>query len=196
MKNLNRILLTTGLVVLAIAANAQEKGRSFSYNSADTVDSDFSAAGDVDLKARTTIKVNPYLYISGNFGAEWVVDGWGTGIDTRVESIKFFHNETLTLDLELFDNPKKVSGTKTGDQSVLLAGQLQFVNEATGRDLYDSGMVPIAELNKAFNPSGPHFEVGYTGGLLKLNFGRKITIRPEVGPGTYENVGVIKVIRN
>jgi len=54
----------------------------------------------------------------------------------------------------------------------------------------------IEKLNEMFNPSGPNFEVGYTGGLLRLDFGRKISIKPEVGPGTYENVGLIKVIRN
>jgi hypothetical protein len=90
----------------------------------------------------------------------------------------------------------KTSGTKTGDQSVELEGQLRFVNEQNGKDLFDSGMMNIEKLNEMFNPSGPNFEVGYTGGLLRLDFGRKISIKPEVGPGTYENVGLIKVIRN
>ena len=195
MKNI-RILAIAAIAVLAVAANAQVKGRSFSYTSKDSIDADYSGAGDVDLKARTTVKVNPYLYITGNLGAEWTVDGWGTGIDTKVESLRFFHNETLTLDLEKFDNPMKISGTKTGAQAVTLEGQLSFVNETTGAALWDSGMVEVLKLNEIFNPSGPHFEVGYTGGLLKLDFSRKITINPEVGPGVYENVGLIKVIRN
>ena len=196
MKMISRILATAGIAALAIAANAQVEGRSFKYTSADAISADYSAAGNVDLKVRTTVKVNPYLYISGNLGAEWTVDGWGTGIDTKVESIKFFHNETLTLDLEQFAAPVKTSGTKTGAQAVDLEGQLHFFNDQNGKDLYDSGMVNIAKLNDMFNPSGPNFEVGYTGGLLRLDFGRKISIKPEVGPGTYENVGLIKVIRN
>ena len=196
MKMISRILTVAGLSALAIAANAQVTGRSFSYKSTDTISSDYSASGDVDLKVRTLIKVNPYLYITGNLGAEWTVDGWGTGVDTKVESIKFFHNETLTLDLEQFAAPVKTSGTKTGNQAVDLQGQLKFVNDQNGKDLYDSGMIDIADLNGMFNPSGPNFEVGYTGGLLRLDFGRKISIKPEVGPGTYENVGLIKVIRN
>ena len=196
MKMISRILTVAGIAGLAIAANAQVTGRSFSYKSTDTISSDYSASGDVDLKVRTLIKVNPYLYITGNLGAEWTVDGWGTGVDTKVESIKFFHNETLTLDLEQFAAPVKTSGTKTGSQAVDLQGQLKFVNDQNGKDLYDSGMIDIADLNGMFNPSGPNFEVGYTGGLLRLDFGRKISINPEVGPGTYENVGIIKVIRN
>jgi len=196
MKMISRILATAGLAALAIAANAQVEGRSFKYTSTDAISADFSAAGNVDLKVRTLINVNPYLYISGNFGAEWTVDGWGTGVDEKVESIMFFHNETLTLDLEEFAAPVKTSGTKTGDQSVELEGQLRFVNEQNGKDLFDSGMMNIEKLNEMFNPSGPNFEVGYTGGLLRLDFGRKISIKPEVGPGTYENVGLIKVIRN
>jgi len=196
MKMISRILATAGLAALAIAANAQVEGRSFKYTSTDAISADFSAAGNVDLKVRTLINVNPYLYISGIFGAEWTVDGWGTGVDEKVESIMFFHNETLTLDLEEFAAPVKTSGTKTGDQSVELEGQLRFVNEQNGKDLFDSGMMNIEKLNEMFNPSGPNFEVGYTGGLLRLDFGRKISIKPEVGPGTYENVGLIKVIRN
>jgi hypothetical protein len=117
-------------------------------------------------------------------------------VDTKVESIRFFHNETLTLDLEGFSNPKKTGGTKTGAQEVQLEGQLHFFNDQAGKDIYDSGMVLIAKLNDMFNPSGPSFQVGQTGGVMRLDFGRRITVSPQVGPGTYENVGVIKVIRN
>ena len=57
-------------------------------------------------------------------------------------------------------------------------------------------MVAIAKLNNMFNPSGPSFQVSATGGAMRLNFSRRITVTPQVGPGTYENVGSIKVIRN
>jgi hypothetical protein len=181
---------------MAVAANAQVKGRSFSYTSADAISADYSNAGDMAMKVRTTIKVNPYLYIAGNLGAEWTVDGWGTGVDSKTESIKFFHNETLTLDLEGFSNPTKTTGTKTGAQEVQLEGQLAFYNDQANSGIFDMPMVPIAKLNDLFNPSGPNFEVKSTGGLMRLDFGRRITISPQVGPGTYENVGVIKVIRN
>jgi hypothetical protein len=196
MNNITRFFAIAGLAVLAVAANAQVKERSFSYKAADAVDGDFSASGDVDFKVRTTIQVNPYLYIAGNLGAEWTVDGWGTGVDSKTESIKFFHNETLTLDLEGFANPTKIDGTKTGAQEVQLEGQLSFFNDQDEKEIFNSDMVAIEKLNEIFNPSGPSFEVEATGGLMRLDFGRKITISPEVGPGTYENVGVIKVIRN
>jgi hypothetical protein len=196
MKNISRILAIASLVVIAVAANAQVKGRSFSYTSADAISQDFSGSGDMAMKVRTTTKVNPYLYIAGNLGAEWTVDGWGTGVDSKTESIKFFHNETLTLDLEGFNNPAKTSGTKTGAQEVQLEGQLSFYNDQTGEGIFKMEMVPVAKLNDLFNPAGPNFEVKATGGLMRLDLGRKITISPQVGPGTYENVGVIKVIRN
>lgn len=194
--NIRKLLAVSGAIGLAALGLAQSKDRSFTYTSADAVDSDYSQSGDVDFKVRTKVTVNPYLYISGNLGAEWTVDGWGSGVDTRTETLRFYHNETLTLDLEQFNNPNKVSGTKTGSQAIDLMGQLQFVHDQKGSELWDSGMLPIADLNKIFNPSGPHFEVGYTGGLLRVDFSRKISINPEVGPGVYENVGVIKVIRN
>ncbi|MDR3690891.1 MAG: hypothetical protein P4L46_16045 [Fimbriimonas sp.] len=47
-----------------------------------------------------------------------------------------------------------------------------------------------------FQPSGPSFGSKDTGGVMRLDFGRKISITPEVGPGTYQNVGTITVIRN
>ena len=196
MNNITRFFAIAGLAVLAVAANAQVKERSFSYKAAGAVDGDFSASGDVDFKVRTTIQVNPYLYIAGNLGAEWTVDGWGTGVDSKTESIRFFHNETLTLDREGFSNPTKIDGTKTGAQEVELEGQLSFYNDQDDKEIFNSDMVAVDKLNEIFNPSGPSFEVAATGGLMRLDFGRKITISPQVGPGTYENVGIIKVIRN
>jgi hypothetical protein len=196
MKNVSRILAIASLVVIAVAANAQVKERSFSYKAADLIDGDFSGSGDMEMKVRTTIQVNPYLYIAGNLGAEWTVDGWGTGVDSKTESIKFFHNETLTLDLEGFANPTKIDGTKTGAQEIELEGQLSFFNDQDDKEIFNSDMVAVEKLNEIFNPSGPNFEVAATGGLMRLDFGRKITINPQVGPGTYENVGIIKVIRN
>jgi len=196
MNNIAKIIATSAIAALAIAANAQVKGRSFDYKSTDAISQDFSSARSVDLKARTVVYVLPYLYISGNLGAEWTVDGWGTGIDSKTESIKFFHNETLTLDLEYFGNPKKTDGTKTGDQEVQLEAELSFFNSQTETELFKSGMVPAEKLNGIFNPAGPSFQVAKTGGLLRVDLGRKISIKPEVGPGRYENVGLISVNRN
>ena len=194
MKQFPRILAIAILVVLSVVANAQVKA--FDYKSGDSVSTDFSGAGDLAMLARTRIKVSPYLYISGNLGAEWTVDGWGTGIDKRLESVRFFHNETLTLDLEGFQNPQKTGGSKRGAQEVRLEGQLKCFNDQSGQLIFDSGMKMIAKLNDVFNPSGPSFEVEATGGVMRLDFARSIRVSPLVGPGTYENVGVIKVIRN
>jgi len=196
MKNFSRIIATLGLAALAIAANAQVKGRSFEYKSFDTIDQDFSAAGDVSLKARTTVNVMPYLYISGSLSADWNVDGWGTGVDTQSNSIMFFHNETLTLDLEGFANPKKFNGTKTGNQEIDLSAQLSFFNAQTDNLLFKMDSVPAEKLNDMFNPNGPSFEAGITGGLMRLELARTISITPEVGPGSYANYGFITVIRN
>ena len=196
MNNIAKIIATSAIAALAIAANAQVKERSFSYFSTDFTSIDASFAGNVDLRARTVVYVLPYLYISGNLGAEWSVDGWGTGIDSKTESIRFFHNETLTLDLEYFGNPKKTEGTETGDQEVELEAELSFFNDQTGDALFASGFVPAQNLNDIFNPAGPSFQVAKTGGLLRVDLGRKISIKPEVGPGRYENVGLISVNRN
>ena len=57
-------------------------------------------------------------------------------------------------------------------------------------------MVGIASLNGMFQPSGPNFGADKTGGVMRLDFGRKISITPSPGPGVYQNVGTITVIRN
>jgi len=157
---------------------------------------DYSASGTVTLKSVTKVTVDPYLYIVGNLSANWTVDGWGVGSDKQTNSIRFYHNETLTLQLAGFDNPAKVSGTQTGAQAIQLQGDLSFVNDATNTSLYDSGMVGIASLNGMFQPSGPHFDAKSTGGVMRLDFTKMISITPEVGPGTYQNVGTITIIRN
>jgi hypothetical protein len=190
------IVALASIVAVAAAQSAPVKGRSFTYTSSDAVNSDFSSAGSVTLKSASNVTVDPYLYITGNLSANWVVDGWGVGQDTELNSIFFYHNETLTLQLAGFDNPAKTSGTQTGAQSVSLSGELAFYNNATSTLLYDSGMVGIASLNGMFQPSGPSFNTHSTGGVMRIDFSRQLAITPEVGPGTYQNVGLITVSRN
>ncbi len=195
---LRTLISLAGIAVIAAAACAQGpvKGRSFTYSSMDSASGDYSTSGTTTLKARTDVTVNPYLYITGNLGAAWTVDGWGKGIDSQVNSIKFYHNETLTLVCAGFDNPSKIQGTKTGAQAVTLNGQFALFNDQSGASLYDSGMLPIAKLNGLFTASGPNFQVAQTGGIMRLDLGRQIVIDPTVGPGVYENVGTITVVRN
>jgi len=197
MKLRNSLVLVAFAGIVSIAcAQSPAKGRSFTYSSSDAVNADYSSAGTVTLKSATNVTVDPYLYIVGNLSANWTVDGWGVGSDKQTNSIRFYHNETLTLQLAGFDNPAKVSGTQTGAQAVQLEGDLAFYNDATSTSLYDSGLVGIASLNGMFQPSGPHFDAKSTGGVMRLDFTKKISITPEVGPGTYQNVGKITIIRN
>ncbi len=190
------IITLAGIVGMAAAQSAPVKGRSFTYTASDSVNSDFSKAGNVTLKSVSTITVDPYLYITGNLSANWTVDGWGVGTDTELNSIYFYHNETLTLQLAAFANPAKISGTQTGDQAITLNGEMAFYNNAVAAPLYDSGMVGIANLNNMFQPSGPSFGAAQTGGVMRVDFSRQISITPSTGPGVYQNVGTITVIRN
>jgi len=196
MSNTKKLLSMTALTLIAALANAQATQRSFTYSSSDAVDGDYSGLGNVALTAKTKVAVQAYLYISGNLGANWTVSGWGSGEDTKTETLRFYHNETLSFQLSNFADPAKVDGGTGGAQSVKLSGQLAFTNPTTSADLFDSGMVDIADLNSLFQASGPSFDVSSTGGLLNLDFKRKIQVGPTVGPGHYENDGVITVIRN
>ena len=190
------LIALTGIVGVAAAQAGPVKGRSFTYSASDNVSQDFSKSGNATLKSTSNVTVDPYLYITGNLSANWTIDGWGVATDTQVNSIYFFHNETLTLQLSQFGNPAKVSGTQTGDQSVTLNGQMAFFNNLTSAPLYDSGMVGIANLNTMFQPSGPSFGAAQTGGVMRLDFSRQISVTAATGPGVYQNVGTITVIRN
>ncbi len=192
---LRTLLPIAALGIVAIAC-AQDPVRTFKYTSFDAADGNYSAAGNTRLKVVTDVNVGSYLYITGNLGANWVVNGWGKGSDTEVNQIKFYHTETLTLVCDAFDNPEKIQGTRTGAQSIALRGQFGLYNDKTGARIYDSGMVPIDNLNEMFTASGPNFQVAQTNGVLRLQFGRQITITPTVGPGVYENVGKITIVRN
>ena len=184
--------------ILAIgSAQAQlQTGRTFTYSAGDLVQSDFSKDGTVTVKALTSVGVQQYLYVSGNLSANWTVQGWGTGIDTEVNSIYFYHTETLTLQLQGFDDPEKTSGTNTGVHKVKMDGQLRFFNNATAQLLYDSGMIKAADLNSLGGSNGPKFTTGQSGGVMRLDFSRQLQVTPQVGPGQYQNVGTITVLRN
>ncbi len=73
------IVVLAGLAVVASAQSGPVKGRSFTYSSSDAISQDFSTAGSVTLKSASNVTVDPYLYITGNLSANWVVDGWGVG---------------------------------------------------------------------------------------------------------------------
>ena len=205
---LRTILTIAGLAVIAAVASADggegEDGngsskystRTFHYTSMDSINGNYSSAGNVSFKVRTDINVHPYLYITGNLGAAWTVNGWGKGINTETNTIRLYHNETLTLVCAGFNNPAKISGTKSGAQSITLNGQFALFNDQNGNKLFDSGMLPIQKLNGLFTSSGPNFQVAQTGGLMRLQLGRQVVIDPTVGPGKYENIGTITVVRN
>ena len=190
------IVALAGIVGMAAAQSAPVAGRSFTYSASDSVNTDFSKAGNVTLKSASTVTVDPYLYITGNLSANWTVDGWGVGQDTEVNSVYFYHNETITFSLSNFGNPTKISGTQTGDQSIQLNAQFQIYNNATSNLLYNTGMNPIAGYNTAFQTSGPNFGAADTGGVMRVDFSRQIQITPSTGPGVYQNVGSIAVMRN
>ncbi len=205
LKNILAIILTASVATMALADDGggddggnkkPQSGRTFRYFASDAVNSDFSQAGTVTLEAKTNISVNSYLYITGSLSANWTVKGWGVGSDTELNTLKFYHSDNLSMQFSKFANPAKTSGTRTGAQSVDLEGQVQIFNDKTSGLLFDSGMVAISALNGVFQPSGPSFGPKLTGGVMRIGFTKKITITPEVGPGTYQNIGLITIIRN
>lgn len=171
-------------------------GRSFNYTASDAVDKDFSNEKSTVLKLTSRAVVQPYLYIAGNLGATWTVNGWGAATDAKTELIKIYHNETLALSLSGFADLTKSLGGKTGQQKIGMKMRFLFANGQTNATVFDSGTVAAAAANQVFNPSSPQFDPNASGGLLRLSLTRTIELTPNVGPGTYENVGTITVVRN
>lgn len=188
--------IALGTLAGLVGTVSAQIGRTFVYNAADSVSADYSKAGNVTLKSTSNVAVNPYLYITGNLNANWTVTGWGIGQNSEINSIFFYHNETLTLQLSQFDNPSKVSGTPTGDQFVQLHGEVSVYNGRTETSLYDTGLLAIAKLNGLFQASGPSFGSAQTAGVMRVDFTRQLTLTPTTGPGVYQNVGNITVMRN
>ncbi len=213
MKLIKNIILLLVLGIAGIAA-AQEDGRGgdggngsnggnnpvnslkFRYYSFDTVNSDFSLSGNPTLKLKTTVDVSSFLYITGNLSANWHVKGWGTGSDSQVNTIRFYHNGTLTVQFSQFSNLVKESGTKSGSQTIGVQGRLLMMNNTTKHTLFDSSLIPISNLNLLAGSNAPKFDVSQTGGVLRLDFTKMISVTADVGPGTYQNVGYITVSRN
>ncbi len=206
LKNILAIILTASVATMALADDGGGEGggngskpqnsRTFKYFASDAVNGDFSKAGTVTLVAKTNVSVNSYLYITGSLSANWTVSGWGVGSDSELNTLKFYHTDNLSLQFSKFANPAKTSGTKTGAQSVTLQGQVQIYNDKTSALLFDSGLVAISELNSVFQPSGPNFGPKATGGVMRLGLTKKLTMANDVGPGTYQNIGLITITRN
>lgn len=190
------IALLAGIVQIGASQTAPAPTRTFVYTAVDNVNTDFSKAGTVNLKSVSSIEVQSYLYISGNLGANWVIDGWGTGLNNQINSIMFFHSETLSFQFNGFADPAKISGTSTGAVKVKLRGQVQLYNNADNSLLFDTGLMKAVYLNSVFQASGPSFGPKLTSGVMRMDFGREVNVTSDVGPGTYQNVGTITVVRN
>lgn len=179
-----------------LSAAQPATGRAFTYRATDLVDQAYAAGTNPTLRVASKVEVQPYLYIAGNLGASWQVAGWGAATDVRSESIKFYHNETLTLTLARFADLTKTNGTRTGARNIGMKLRMSFANHATNASVFDTGTIAASAINQVFTPSTPQFTAAQTGGLMRLTLTRTIDVRPDVGPGTYENAGEITVGRN
>ena len=175
---------------------AQTTSRGFSYQSRDAVAGNCGAAADVELQFTARIVVRPYLYVSGILEATWEVDGWGQASHQRSEALRFFHNQAISLSFRQFDDMKKTSGSPSGSKDLSLQGEFVFENGLTGTTLFDTGVLDQNHLSR-LSDFLPHvFGVGDTGGLLLLQIQRTVSVSRSAGPGIYENIGSITVVRN
>jgi hypothetical protein len=184
------------LLVSSTSSFAQSASRGFSYLSSNSVEGRYDSADSVDLTSTTHVVVRPYLYVSGVLQATWAVDGWGQGSHERSESLRFFHNQAISLNFRKFDDMKKVSGTRFGSQALPMEGELVFQNGLTGATLFDTGVLDQSRLSNLSDLIPHAFGVGETGGFLIVQIRRVVTVSRNAGPGIYENIGTITVVRN
>ncbi len=198
MNGLNKLGLSLGALALGVVfASAQPMGgRVFTYEVTSTVDMDASMMGAVVLDTPTELSVKPYLFIHGTLGTAWEVEGWGNGLDGKIDQLYFYHNETLALDFRFWDNLQKVSGTTTGTYTVPMKVRAAGFNGTTNGLLYDSGLVPAPDINLFMEAAFPLFPSLATDGFLRLDLTREVTLDPGHGPGSYRNDGQIVVVRS
>jgi hypothetical protein len=190
------VALLLSILWSSVLGQADPSQRRFKYYSIDAVNANYSSSGTTQLSIETTVDVGPFLYVYGDISANWTVQGWGTGTNSQTNTIRIYHNGTLTLQFSQFGNAKKQSGTNTGKQWIDVQSRLQLYNNATMASLFDSGLVESTHVNSLFSSSGPQFDCAATGGVLRLDFSRTISLTPDNGPGVYQNIGTITVSRN
>lgn len=193
MKNFRTALILAAATFAAVASAQQSPAtaRTFGYTSAQAVSADYSNA-PASFRMGTKVMVTPYLYVSGNLGAEWTVTGWGAGESTKSETISILHNETLTFVFSDMGDLKKTDGTRTGSQTIGLQTQFQCLRDSGDKLILDSGLIPAVKLNGSWGP----IDTRDSHGKLVVVLTRKITLDPGVGPGAYENVGTLTITRN
>jgi hypothetical protein len=169
--------------------------RSFKFSAGDTFSSDASNSSRPVLNDPTSVTVAPFLYIEGHLSANWEVTGWGAGVSAHKQHIYVYHSDTVAITFSGFDNPVKTSGTGTGAQSIAVTSEVKVFNENTDALLFDTGMVPLFSLNTIFAGPARSFTPGSTSGGMAIEFLRQINVTPDVGPGTYQNVGLITIAR-
>jgi hypothetical protein len=194
-QNAYQSLMTVSLVLMAHAASAELSARRFHYRSLDAVAANLSEADDLSCNVTTRIEVRPYLYVSGEVNNTWTIDGWGNGGQEQSDSFRLFHSQSITLNFDRFGDPRKISGTTRGNQRVTVDGQFRFTNGISGTILFDTGRLDGPQL-RDLNRVVPSFRPEDTGGVLHVQIDERITVPVDAGPGTYENVGTITVVRN
>ena len=127
MKNLRTKIAAVAIAIVALAAiacvaSAQSPvtGRSFSYKASDAINQDYSTAGNVTLKSATNVTVDPYLYITGNLSANWVVDGWGVGSDSQTNSINVWVMIAAAASMRMSSGKASANGRTTSELRVAL----------------------------------------------------------------------------
>jgi hypothetical protein len=190
-----RCLMAMGFVLMAEAAIAERSPRRFHYRSFHAVAENLSEAYELAFSSATRIKVQPYLYVSGDLNTTWTIDGWGDGGKEHSDSFRLFHSQSITLSFDQFGDPQKILGTTRGNQRVTVDGQLRFANGISGNVLFDTGRLDGPHL-RDLNRVVPSFRPEDTGGVLHVQIVQRITVPDDAEPGTYENVGTITVVRN
>jgi hypothetical protein len=153
----------------------------------------------------TTANVLSYLYIKGNLGASFTIDGWGSGSFSQTENVDIYHNEYLTLSFSGFadlNNPTPGAGqanlpTKFQFQAVR-GDDIPF--RTPGQVLSDTTLVNGTTLNGTslvIDPSEYPTNVPPTsGGHAVLKITRELDPVAANGPGTYSNTGVLTITRS
>jgi hypothetical protein len=179
-------------LLAGLAAGQALTGREFEYQASSAGIS--AGPGLTALAVPTRASVQPYLYIKGNTGATWTIPVWDgrPWNDLREEELKIWHNEPLIFDFENFGDLHHTQNPMALPVQLDLRVQMYA---QTGHKLLETGMRPAAWMNLYFRPNGPMITPHSSGGLLRFVLHRRVRLKRQNIGGSYQNVGVVTVIR-
>jgi hypothetical protein len=154
-----------------------------------------ATAAGANFTVKTVIRVRTYVYLSGNFGAEYEVTGAGTNTDSaRTNDIELRSNRALTFSTTGFTTLRD-SGNNSVNVGTMLYALTLFQDNPAGTQIGS----PITGTDTGFNSLSLSAALSDlpANGKMTLRLSRTLTINQTAeGAQTYNATGTIGLAVN